>query len=362
MEELESLLTLTQIPLLGPNKIRLLIRHYGSAQAALQVSASDLSLLPSFGKKIVEAWERGVDERQFEQNLSLVRKLGVQIIPFTSPLYPKKLLEIPDAPILLYVQGNAALLNEKSMAVVGTRQCTLYGQEMARQLSADLAQSGYVIVSGLARGIDTFAHQGALQTGTTIAVLGSGLASIYPAENKQLAALISAQGALVSEFPMHTPPDRQRFPQRNRIVSGMTLGTLLVEAPVLSGAMLTARKAISENKKVFTLPGRADQESFRGNHSLIKEGCAYLIENARDLLAHYPTDSLPLSLQTPLRPIVLLEKEEEEVLQIFPLQEITLEELIQRVKVPVHRLNILLMSLVLKKMVKEYPGKIYKKV
>ena len=167
---------------------------------------------------------------------------------------------------------------------------------------------------------------------------------------------------MISEFPMQTPPDRQRFPQRNRIVSGMTMGTLLIEAPLLSGAILTAERAFAQGKQVFALPGRVDQESFRGNHSFIKEKKAKLIENIQDILAHYGTHSLPFVYQStaPSLPIPL-EKEEAELLKVFPVEEVSVEDLICRYQVPIHRLNVLLMSLVLKKVVKEYPGKIYKK-
>jgi DNA processing protein len=259
------------------------------------------------------------------------------------------------------MQGELLKEDQRCLAIVGTRQASVYGQEMAHRLSRELAQAGFTIVSGLARGIDTAAHRGALEKGRTLAVLGSGLACIYPTENIALAGAIRQQGALISEFAMATPPDRQNFPQRNRIVSGMTLGTILIEAPQQSGAMLTVERALNQGRPVFALPGRVDQDSFRGNHALIKERKAELIENVEDILKNFEC-SLPLVFKPTQKLPFRLEKEEEELLRQMPIQEISVEELVAHIQWPVAKLNGLLMSLVLKKIVKEYPGKIYKKI
>jgi DNA processing protein len=234
--------------------------------------------------------------------------------------------------------------------------------EMAETISKDLAANGFTVVSGLARGIDTAAHRGAVAAGRTIAVIGSGLADIYPPDNRELARIIAERGALLSEFSMATPPDRQNFPQRNRIVSGFTLGTLLIEAPVKSGAMITMDKARLHHKKLFALPGRADAESFKGNHLLIKDGQAHLIENAADILAHFD------SLFTVKQPSVFngngprLDKDEATLLERMPSDEVGIDALSAMLHLPTHHVHTTLMGLVLKKVVKEYPGKIYKKV
>ncbi len=362
MEELEALLILSSLPHIGSVKIRLLMQHYGSAVAALQAPLTELENFPGFGSKILQAWKKGLDEEKWKQNLILAERLQTQLIPFTSPHYPKRLLEIADYPLVLYVQGTLLKEDHRCLAVIGTRQSSIYGQEMAKQLSRDLAQAGFTIVSGLARGIDTAAHQGALEKGRTIGVLGSGLACLYPSENIALAGAIQQQGALMSEFAMATPPDRQHFPQRNRIVSGMTLGTILIEAPQQSGAMLTVERALSQGRPVFALPGRIDQECFKGNHALIKERKAELIENVHDVLKHFNDFSLPLVFKPARQAPIPLEKEEEEILRRMPLQEVSIEELVTSFQWPVAKLNGLMMSLVLKKLVKEYPGKIYKKI
>lgn len=338
------------------------MQHYESAVAVLQAPLEEIASFPGFGPKIIQTWKKELDNGQWRQNILLAERLQAQIIPFTSSYYPKRLLEIVDYPLILYIQGNLLKEDQRCLAVIGTRQATLYGQEIAKELSLRLTQAGFTIVSGLARGIDTAAHQGALEKGRTVAVLGSGLANIYPAENRGLAQAIRQKGALISEFDMATPPDRQNFPQRNRIVSGMTLGTILIEAPQQSGAMLTAEKALKQGRPVFALPGRVDQDSFKGNHKLIKEHKAELIENVQDILKHFDECPLPLIFKPSSNPSFPLEKEEKELLDQMPVQEISIEELTYRISWPIAKLNSLLMSLVLKKIVKEYPGKIYKKI
>ena len=363
MDDLEALLILSSLPHVGSIKIRLLMHHFGSAEAVLHAPLEEISTFPGFSPKVLEGWKKGLEEGQWRQNLALAERLQTQLIPFTSSHYPKRLLEIADYPLVLYVQGQLQREDQRCLAVVGTRQASIYGQEMAKQLSLKLTQAGFTIVSGLARGIDTAAHQGALENGRTLAVLGSGLACLYPAENRRLADSIRQQGALVSEFAMATPPDRQNFPQRNRIVSGMTMGTILIEAPQQSGAMLTVERALNQGRPVFALPGRVDQDNFKGNHALIKEGKAELIENVEDILKNFEDcSSLPLVFKSAKKTSIPLEKEEEELLRRMPIQEISVEELLASIQWPVAKFNGLLMSLVLKKMVKEYPGKIYKKI
>jgi DNA processing protein len=363
LDELEALVILSSISSLGSIKIRLLIHHYGSAVEALKAKSSELALLPGFGPKMIQAWELGLkQDHSWKTNLDLVKRFGVEIVSYTSSRYPKRLLEIADHPILLYVKGDLTKQDQRCIAIVGTRAASIYGNEMAQRLGRELAQAGYTIVSGLARGVDTSAHRGALEGGRTIGVLGSGIACLYPEENKDLARTICEKGAVISEFPMNAPPDRTHFPQRNRIVSGMTLGTILIEAPERSGAMLTMERAISQGRPVFALPGRADQENFKGNHALIKSKRADLIDCAHDVVKHFDELALPLVFNQPVRPKVLLEKEEEELLRLLPTVEQTIEEIGRHTGVPIIRLNILLMSLVLKKAIKQYPGKIYKKV
>lgn len=362
MNELEALLILNSLPHIGTIKIRRLMEHYGSAVAILQAPLDNIARFPGFGPKIIQAWKKGLDNEQWRENLILAQRLEARIIPFTHADYPQRLLTTDDYPLILYMQGEMRKEDDRCLAIVGTRQTSIYGLEIAKAISQKLAAAGFSIVSGLARGIDTAAHRGALEKGRSIAVLGSGLAHIYPAENRELAIAMTKKGAVISEFPMGAPPDRHHFPKRNRIVSGMSMGTILIEAPIKSGAMLTVERALHQGRPVFALPGRADLESFKGNHSLIKSGKAELIEDGDDVLKYFKMSfvqqNIPLfkGLNYPL------EKEEEELLLQFPNQEVSIEELMLRASWPIAKLNGLLMSLVLKKVVKEYPGKIYKKI
>ncbi len=363
MDELEALVILSSISSLGSIKIRLLIQHFGSAVEALKAKPSELSLIPGFGPKIMQSWELGIKHDQAcRANFDFAERLGVEIVAFTDSKYPKRLLDIADHPILLYVKGELIKQDQRCLAIVGTRAASIYGKEMAYRLGRELAQAGFTIVSGLARGIDTAAHQGALELGRTIGVLGSGIGCLYPEENRALADAMCDNGAVISEFSMNTPPDRTHFPQRNRIVSGMTLGTVLIEAPERSGAMLTVEKAIAQGRPAFALPGRADQEFFKGNHLLIKSKRADLIDCAEDVINYFDELTLPLVFNRPEKPKVALEKEEEELLHRLPTIELSMEEIGRQTGLPIIRLNVLLMSLVLKKVVKQYPGKIYKKV
>lgn len=338
MEELEALVTLSETPQLGIIKIKQLLQEYGSASEAIKAG-----------------W--GVANKV---SLNFLEKNHTEIIPFYDPRYPKRLLEIHDHPLFLYVKGEIKPSDERSIAIVGTRNATIYGNEMAEKIASELTSSGYTVVSGLARGIDTSAHRGALMNGRTLAVIGSGLNNIYPKENAFLAEEISHQGAVISEFSINTPPNKSNFPRRNRIVSALTLGTLLIEAPEKSGAMITMEKAKSQGRPLFALPGRVDIESFKGNHLLIKSGQAKLVENAADILSHFnDLFSFAFNPKPKAKP---LSQEEESLLEKLPNEELAIEEILKRTDLPVVKLNILLMSLVLRKAIREYPGKVYKKV
>lgn len=360
--ETTALAIFSETPFLGAVKIRLLIEYFGSAQIAIKAQSKDIKELSGFTPKIIEQWGWWEKHSSWRKNLDLAEQHEVELIPYTHADYPKSLLQFPDSPIILYVKGKLKTSDRQSIAVVGTRNASRYGIEIGGKISRDLAHRGFTVVSGLARGIDTAAHHGALETGRTIAVIGSGLANIYPQENKALADQIALNGALISEFPMMTPPDRKNFPQRNRIVSGMTKGALLVEAPEKSGAMTTMNKAWQQKKPLFCLPGPV-HENFHGNHSLIKAGKAQLVENAGDIAQNF--DQLfsrhkkLVAAERPASPP--LEKEEKELLKELFLEELSIEDLAQTTKLPVRKINILLMGLLLKRVIKEYPGKIYKK-
>lgn len=360
--EVEALAMLADIPLLGSIKIRLLIEYFGSAQEALAATPEQLIELPGFGPKLIRNWIERQTSSRWKKNFELVQQYNTQLISYTHAKYPKRLLEITDYPMLLYIKGEIRPSDARCLAIVGTRNPTIYGQEMASRFAEELASLGFTIVSGLARGIDTYAHVAALKNGRTLAVIGSGLANIYPRENEALAAEICRCGSLISEFSMSTPPDKQNFPQRNRIVSGMTLGTLLIEAPESSGAMITMDRAFRQKRKTFAIPGRADIDNFRGNHLLIRNGQARLVESAKDVAQEF--DSLLSDMQIPQKKSIeiVFDKEEKTLWDQLPNEEVTFDQIVRLSQLPVAKLNVLLMSLYLKKAIKEFPGKTYKRI
>lgn len=360
VKETEALLALLHTYGLGPVKAKSLIEHFGSAHSALQAPASEIERLPKFGKKIsleIANWDTN---DSWKKDLDLVHQHNVKLISYTNPSYPQPLLRLSNHPLLLYCLGNLSSQDEQSIAIIGTRNASIYGREMAEKISQDLTSFSFTVVSGLARGIDTCAHQGALKRGRTIAFIGSGLAQIYPSENEGLAKEVAQRGAVLSELPMYTKPEKRHFPQRNRLVSASTQGAFLVEAPEKSGAMITMETAQKQGKKLFALPGRVDGPSFRGNHLLIKQGVAQLVEGAQDIAKSFNRSfsSIPDSPPTKRPPT----PDELKLLNQMPDEESSIDELAYLTKLPVMKLNVLLISLVLKKWVKEFPGKLYKKL
>lgn len=354
MNETDALLVLTHCPSLGPKRIAQLCNHFGSAHAAVQARGeADGIKLPEKAQLYLSEWQK---QDSWKQDLDAVQRSGVTLIGKQEAAYPARLRSIPDAPPLLYVWGSLPQ-TERSVAVIGTRSPSRYGLEMAHTLSRDLAARGSTVVSGLARGIDTAAHCGALETGQTVAVLGCGLSHIYPKENAQLAAHIAQGGAVVSELSMRTPPDRMHFPKRNRIVSGIVQGALLIEAPERSGAMITMSKALEQGRKLYAIPGRADVPSFAGNHALLKSGQAALTTTASDICGiDDPVISGANSASKHQ-----LSAEEQHLFDQLSEEESHIDQLASCVDLPVSKLNVLLMKLILKNLVTEYPGKLFKR-
>ena len=334
---------------LGRQKIWKLLEQFGTAEKATEAGWSAKT------QKFFDKWT----VKNEKEDLESVERAGVQLISYLDPSYPQNLLTIPNFPLLLYVKGTLHTQDQNSLALIGTRNATLYGRQTAHQLAADTAYGGVTIVSGLARGIDTAAHMGALKGGgRTLAILGSGLSNPYPQENLELARQITHSGAVISEYPMDTSPAKGLFPQRNRIVSGIAQGVCLIESPLKGGGMLTMEIAEKQKKMLFALPGRIDWPNFEGNHALIKKRKALLVENAQDLLQNFQ-DLKKQDLKH--APTPHLSTVEHAFLQKLPSQEKSIEELVLLTQLPIMQLNVLLTRLVLKKVVKEFPGKIYKK-
>lgn len=371
--ELRALLRLNLARGIGPTTCRRLLERFGSAQSALMAT----------GKELLEA---GLDTQQVRSlqspeadvdgELRLAEEHGVRLLGRNDKDYPHNLKFIYDPPPVLYVKGELRPQDVLSMAIVGSRLCTYYGQTQAERFAGVLGHAGFTIVSGLARGIDTSAHSGALKAGArTIAVMGCGLARIYPRENVELAERISKEGAIVSELPMLTPPDRTNFPPRNRLISGLSLGVVVIEAGQRSGSLITAHWALEQGKEVFALPGQIDSPSSRGTHKLIKEG-AKLVEDVSDILEELGPlgEGLAVKESTPEglgatdgpQPSVSslqsygnrnLNPNEEKILSLLSSHPKTIDEITEASGLPTHVVSSNLTMLELKKLVKQLAGK-----
>jgi len=269
----------------GPLLFSRLLIQFGSAAAALSASASGLAEIRRIGAKSARSIVEQRTAVDIEAEIAAAAEHGVRIICREDGEYPPGLKQVADAPIVLYVKGELLPTDAVALAVVGTRRCSIYGGEQARRFGELLAGAGFTVVSGLARGIDALAHHGAVEAGgRSIAVMGMGLTEIYPPENQALAAKLLEHGAWISELPMQADVRRENFPSRNRIIAGMTLGTLVIEAPQRSGALITARLACEYNREVFAVPGRAQDPLAFGSNELIRRGYAKLTTCLEDIL------------------------------------------------------------------------------
>jgi len=283
-ERLLDLLRLTMVPGVGPQMSRILLERFGSAGRVLSASRTELCATDGVGAKLAEKIMRAREDDDAVAELALCQRSGVRIIARDDPEYPPALQNIPDPPSLLYLKGRLEPRDQIAIALVGSRRCTPYGARIAERLAGALARTGFTVVSGLARGIDAAAHRGAIKAGgRSIAVLANGLASVYPPEHEDLARALVEAGGLLSEMPMRQDPLAGLFTQRNRIISGISLGVVVVEATPRSGSLSTARHAVEQNREVFAVPGPADSLSSRGCHRLIRDG-ARLVETVDDIL------------------------------------------------------------------------------
>jgi DNA processing protein len=269
----------------GPLLRKALVERFGSPAAVFAATKGELQSVEGIGPKIAARIIAAQEEIDAEFELRLAAEHGIDVLMESDADYPRPLRQIHDPPCVLYRRGRPSALDELAVAIVGTRHATRYGLAQAERLAAGLARTGFTVVSGLARGIDAAAHRGALEAGgRTLAVLASGLLEIYPPEHDKLADEVAASGYLLSEAPPRMMPIAGAFPQRNRVISGLCVGTIVVEAPARSGALITARHAYEQGREVFALPGPVDSRLSRGCHALIKDG-AKLVESIDDVLA-----------------------------------------------------------------------------
>ena len=353
-------LALSLAPGLGPRLLSQLIEYFGSCSGILAQPEAQLRKVPGIGAQIAAALNSPNLLRQATQLWSECNNSSVQLRFPGQPNYPTRLHEICDAPQVLYVRGSLLPQDELAIAIVGSRRCSVYGIRQAERFASQLARAGFTVISGLARGIDAAAHRAALNaSGRTLAVLPGGLNSIYPPEHQSLADDITAHGALLSEMPLHQPVLPGLFPQRNRIISGLSLGVLLVEASARSGALYTARHAHEQNRDVFAVPGPVDSLASAGCNQLIRDG-ALLVRHVDDILEALGPLPTPLTLspsQTVHSPRELtLNPIESQVLSHISPQPTPIDEILRQLPAESSQILATLTVLEVRRLIRRLPG------
>ena len=365
MDSREAFVALNLVEGVGPVRVRQLLEKFGDAADILKASRDKLMQVHGIGQDTADAianWEGRID---LNAELKRISDFGCRIVIQSDPEYPELLRQIYDPPIVLYVKGQLLPKDKNSIAMVGSRMTTHYGVEVARKLGYQLAYLGVTVVSGGARGIDTAAHQGALSgKGRSIAVLGTGINLVFPPENMELFERIAANGAVITQFPFNRPADKQTFPIRNRIVAGMTLGTVVVEANLTSGALITANFATEYGRQVFAVPGRIDSPRSKGCHDLIKKG-AKLCEGAEDILSEFeylfPASNRSTTTDTTMLPALELSGNEQKVYDTLEHDEASIDQIIRKSGLPSSAVSVALLSLEMKRLVRQLPGKMFVK-
>ena len=370
MTEIESLLILNGILGLGNIRIRKLFEHFGSASQVLSASRKELTAGAAIPASVADNIIRFPKDEYLKSEYSLMEKHGVRAVSYEDQDYPENLNQIPDAPVLLYVKGDLKKENNLAVAIVGSRKASFYGLSIAEKFARELSEFGITIVSGMARGIDTKAHEGALRAkGPTIAVLGNGLSEIYPPENQKLFEDIAKNGAIISEFPMTTPPAAYNFPRRNRVISGLSLGVVIVEASNKSGALITSRFALEQGREVFAVPGKVDSPNSQGVHKLIKEGAKLtnsvsdILEELAPQLKHRIKEEKPIS-DTKFEEKVLtrnLSNEEKTIYGRISDQAMHIDEIVDQSGCSASQAMAVLLKLELKHLIRQLPGKLFVK-
>ena len=362
MTEQEAWLVLNAVSGLGGARISALVAQWGSARGVLVRPQRELA---RFIPPQVAAQVAGFDRDAFlKEEAALLARHQVHVVTLPEETYPAILKEIPGAPPVLYYKGSIDSAFSPAVAVVGSRKSSLYGTSVAETLSARLAELGITIVSGLAKGIDTAAHRGSLRAGgKTLAVLGCGLAQIYPSENQALAAKIAVSGAVISEFPMQMGPWAHNFPRRNRIISGLSLGVIVVEAALRSGALITSRFALEQGREVFAIPGKVDQWNSQGVNRLIQQGAKLvlgledILEEIRPQIADSPARTAMVRNPKGQGDIKGLAPDEKDIYQHISRQAVGIEDLVNQCQGPVNRVLRILSQLELKRHIRQLPGK-----
>jgi DNA processing protein len=343
---------------IGPVRLRALRQYFGDLEVAWNASEADL-LAAGLDQRSLANLLQARRAENLDQLVQRVDALGAAVLTLDDPDYPALLHELPDAPPVLYIKGRLLDADRWAVALVGTRRSSVYGRDVTYQLVTPLVHAGITIVSGLAMGIDTAAHKAALEAGgRTIAVLGCGIDAVYPPENRKLAEAIIKNGALITEFPPGTPPEGKNFPVRNRIISGLALGVVVVEAPEESGALLTADIAADQGRDVFAVPGNVTSKPSQGANRLIQAG-AKLVINADDIMDELNLTRSTVEARTQVRAIIPPDPTEAALLSHLAEESLHIDDLCQRSGLPIRQVSSSLALMELKGMVRRLEGMVY---
>jgi len=366
--DLPDFVALTLVPGLGPRLTQALLERFGSAAAARRATPAQLQEIPHIGAKLAHEFAAALRAAEPRAELDRAAQYGVSLVARSSAEYPANLKELPDAPHLLYVRGALSPQDANTVAIVGSRKCTSYGQRVAARLAAGLVRGGYTVVSGLALGIDGAAHRGALEAGgRTVAVLANGLSSIYPPDHVGLADEVAKSGALLSETPLLMEPQRGMFHARNRLISGLARAVVIIEANERSGALITARHAVEQGREVFAVPGNVDNPHSAGSLRLLRDGARLirdaddLIEDLRALLSATTTppppsrELYPTPVMTPT-----LDAAQQRVWD-FLTEPRHADEITRSLGLPAGELSKLLLTMEMKKVIRRAPGNMYER-
>jgi DNA processing protein len=365
LEQLTNLNLLLSIEGIGPGKIKNLLQKFGSTQKILSASDKELIETERINKLLANRIKSACNNRhkieeETKRELDRINDLNINITSLWDTDYPELLKNIYDPPLLLYYKGNLSELDKYSIAIVGTRTPTGYGRLQAQKITSELVSQNITIVSGLARGIDSVAHSATLKSnGRTIAVIGSGLNKIYPPENKKLFEEISQKGVIFSEYKLDTQPDAGNFPQRNRIISGLSLGSIVIESGIHGGALQTAQFALDQNREVFAIPGNLGVKQSEGANAIIQRGNAKLVKDAEDVLVELKLKLKPVIGKNIPKPKLDLNLFEEKLLNILSEGQFQIDKIASLTKLSTSDCLVHLLSLEFKGLVKQLPGKVF---
>ena len=364
MKELEAKVALTVASKFTPLGMANLLKHFGTASAVVGAKKTEINRIPKVNRKGADAIAEVIRKGDHLREIEKCEKHGVRLMQLEDQDYPQFLKRIDDPPPLLYVRGEINELDDLSIAIVGGRSASYYGTSQASRFARDFATRRVTVVSGLARGIDTAAHKAALEAGgRTLAVVGSGLLDIYPPENERFVHEIAESGAVISEFPLETPGRARNFPQRNRVISGLSLGVLVIEATKKSGSLITARLALEQGREVLALPGKVDSELSEGPHELIRQGAHLVSEpehvyESLEMLKQLPEEKVPGKKKSST-PAGLSPTEASIWPVLQPSDGLTVDELMQKTGLPAAQISSGLLTLEMKRLAKSLPGKRY---